>query len=113
MPVNYFKINAEGSRLLHSWFDDESDIKFIPVDLFKANQKQARLFLETYNKVDSTSEFKISTTSVDMLYGLQHMCVLAGYGFTTCFRKPTIGKKPIFVLKIIQHKDTTITCIKK
>ncbi|HRS42300.1 MAG TPA: ribonucleoside triphosphate reductase [Candidatus Diapherotrites archaeon] len=113
MPVNYFKINAEGSRLLHSWFDDESDIKFIPVDLFKANQKQARLFLETYNKVDSTSEFKISTTSVDMLYGLQHMCVLAGYGFTTCFRKPTIGKKPIFVLKIIQHKDTTITCIKE
>ena len=113
MSVNYFKINAEGSRLLHSWFDDESDIKFIPVDLFKANQKQARLFLETYNKVDGTSEFKISTTSVDMLYGLQHMCVLAGYGFTTCFRKPTIGKKPIFVLKIIQHKDTTITCIKE
>ncbi|HNW05485.1 MAG TPA: ribonucleoside triphosphate reductase [archaeon] len=113
MSVNYFKINAEGSRLLHSWFDDESDIKFIPVDLFKANQKQARLFLETYNKVDGTSEFKISTTSVDMLYGLQHMCVLAGYGFTTCFRKPTIGKKPIFILKIIQHKDTTITCIKE
>lgn len=112
-PVNHIKINAEGSRLLHSWFGDESNIKFIPVELFKANQKQARLFLETYNKGDGTSEFKISTTSVDILYGLQHMCVLAGYAFTTRFRKPTIGKKPIFVLRVIQHKDTTITSIKE
>ncbi len=113
LPVNHIKINAEGSRLLHSWFSGESNIKFIPVELFKANKKQARLFLETYNKGDGTAEFKISTTSVDILYGLQFMCVLAGYGFTTLGRKPTIGKKPIFVLRIIQHKDTTITSIKE
>ena len=113
MPVNHLKINAEGSRLLHSWFNDESNIKFIPFELFKSNQKQARLFLETYNKGGGTAEFKISTASIDILYGLQHMCVLAGYAFTTLFRKPTIGKKPIFVLRIIQHKDTTITEIKE
>ena len=112
-PVNAIKLNAESSRQVHSWFNDESNIKFIPVDLFKANKKQARLFLETYNKGDGTEEFKISTTSVDILYGLQHMCVLAGYGFTTLFRKPTIGTKPIFVLRIIQHTDTTITNIKE
>lgn len=112
-PVNHIKINAEGSKFLHSWFNDQSNIKFIPVELFKANSKQAKLFLETYNKGDGTSEFKISTTSIDILYGLQHMCVLAGYGFTTRVRKPTIGKKPIFVLRIIQHKDTTITSIKE
>lgn len=112
-PVNHLKLNAESSRLVHSWFNDESNIKFIPIELFKASKRQAKLFLETYNKGDGTKEFKISTTSPEILFGLQHMCVLAGYGFTTLSRKPTIGTKPIFVLRIINHNDTTITNIKK
>ncbi|MDD2788707.1 anaerobic ribonucleoside-triphosphate reductase, partial [Methanoculleus sp.] len=66
-PVNHIKINTEGSRIIHSWFNDESNIKFIPVELFKASSKQAKLFLETYNKGDGTDEFKISTTSIEIL----------------------------------------------
>ena len=41
LPVNHLKLNAESSRTVHSWFNDESNIKFIPVVLFNCNEKQA------------------------------------------------------------------------
>ena len=76
------------------------------------NQNQARLFLDTYLKGDGHEDCKISTTDKKLVDGLQHLCVLAGYGCTISERKPTIGRKMIFVLRLIKHKYSLFQLIK-
>jgi ribonucleoside-triphosphate reductase len=102
------RLNADSSREVHSYFDEVYDIKHIPHELFSMNQNQARLFLDTYLKADGHEGCKIATTDKRVLDGLEHLCVLAGYGFSVSERKPTIGKKPIFILRLIKHQETYI-----
>jgi len=107
------RLNAESSRDLHNYFGDKYDIKQIPQELFSMNQNQARLFLETYLKGDGHEDCKISTTDKKIADGLQHLCVLAGYGCTVSVRKPTIGTKPIHVLRLIKHSETYINTVEE
>jgi len=44
---------------------------------------------------------------------MQIICVNAGYGFTVLKRKPTIGTKDIFVLRLIKHQESYINKIEK
>jgi len=111
--VKMIRINASGSKKIHGWFGTNDSIKFIPSALLKMSQRQSRLFLETYIKGDGFENSKISTADADLLGHLQHMVVNAGYGFTVMKRKPTIGKKDIFVLRVIYHTDTYISKIRK
>ncbi len=106
--VQQIRLDAESSRAVHSFFGDPYDIKLIPEELFSANAEQAQLFLETYLKADGCGDCKIATTDKRILDGLEHMCVLAGYGFTVQKRKPTIGKKEIFILRLVKHNETYI-----
>ncbi len=107
------RLNADSSKNIHMCFGDKYDIKQIPKNLFSANQNQARLFLDTYLKADGFEDCKISTTDKKIVDGLQHMCVLAGYGCTVLVRKPTIGTKPIHVLRLIKHSQTYIQRIEE
>ena len=107
------RLNAESSRTIHQWFGTRDNIHFIPPILFNLSKRQSRLFLETYLKGDGFEECKISTTEMDILNGLQRICVSAEYGFTVLNRKPTIGQKDIYVLRIIKHKETYIQRIEK
>ena len=77
------------------------------------DKRQSRLFLETYLKGDGFENCKIITTSIEILEGLQIISVNAGYGFTVLKRKPTIGTKDLFVLRLIKHKETYIQKIEK
>ncbi|MFA6419331.1 MAG: ribonucleoside triphosphate reductase [archaeon] len=107
------RLNAASSREVHNYFQDKYDIKHIPQELFQMNQNQSRLFLETYLKADGHEDCKISTTDKKILDGLQHICVLAGYGCTVSKRKATIGKKDIFVLRLVKHNETYIQRIEE
>jgi len=77
------------------------------------SEKQSRLFIDTYLKGDAFEGCKITTTDIDLLDTLQIMCVNAGYGFTVLKRKPTIGTKDLFVLRLIKHQETYINKIEK
>jgi len=112
-PVRRMRLNAESSKKVHKWFGTRETIKFIPSILLGLNQEQSKLFLETYLKADGFEESKIATTSREILDALQIIAVNAGYGFTTLVRKPTIGTKDIFVLRLIKHSETYIQKIKK
>jgi ribonucleoside-triphosphate reductase (formate) len=107
------RLNASSSKKIHAYFDDSYDIKHIPLKLMKMNTKQARVFLDTYVKADGFEKCKIATTEKGILDALQQVCVLAEYGFTVLERKPTIGTKTIFVLRLIKHKETYIQKIKE
>jgi ribonucleoside-triphosphate reductase len=107
------RLNAESSREVHSYFKDKYDIKHIPQELFAMSQDQARVFLETYLKADGFEDCKISTTDKRIVDGLQHVCVLAGYGCTVLVRKPTIGKKLIYVVRLIKHNETYVQRIEE
>ncbi|MDD3083531.1 MAG: ribonucleoside triphosphate reductase [Candidatus ainarchaeum sp.] len=105
------RLNADSSRKIHSYFDDCFDIKHIPSKLMKMNTSQARIFLDTFIKADGFENCKIALTDKKILDGLQQICVLASYGSSVLIRKPTIGSKDIFVLRIIKHNETKITNI--
>jgi len=107
------RLNAESSRVIHQWFGTKESIHFIPESLLNFSKRQARLFLETYLKGDGFEGCKISTTELEILDGLQRMMVNAEYGSTVLKRKPTIGKKDIYVLRIIKHSETYIQKIEK
>ncbi len=107
------RLNAESSKIIHQWFGSKENVHFIPEILTNLSQRQSRLFLETYLRGDGSEECKISTTEMNLLDGLQRIIINAGYGFTVLERKPTIGKKNIYVLRIIKHSETYIQKIKK
>ena len=112
-PVVRFRINAEGSKTIHKWFGSKENVKSIPKDILNLNLEKSRLFLNTYIKGDGHESCKISTTSLEILNALQIVAVNAGYGFTVLTRKPTLGKKKIYVLRLIKHKNTYIQEITK
>ena len=107
------RLNTESSRKIHLMFEDKERIDFIPQKLLNMNKEQSRLFLETYIKADGFEGCKIATTNKVILDGLQQIAVNAGYGFTTLTRNSTIGKKLIYILRLINHQDTYIQKVKK
>ena len=111
--VKMIRLNAESSRRIHPFFGTKSRINFIPQPLLMMSERQSRIFLDTYLKADGFENCKIATTGRDILEGLQQIAVNAGYGFTTLKRNPTIGKKPIYVLRLIKHKETFINKVEK
>ncbi|KUK76822.1 MAG: Anaerobic ribonucleoside-triphosphate reductase, partial [candidate division WS6 bacterium 34_10] len=111
--VKKIRLNSDSSKVIHKWFGNDSNIKFISNSLTHLDKRQSKLFLETYIKGDGFEECKISTTDIDILDQLQIIAVNAGYGFTVLTRKPTIGTKDIYVLRLIEHKDTYIQKIEK
>ncbi len=111
--VKMIRLNAESSRFVHPFFGTKTSVNFIPEKLLNMSQRQSRIFLETYIKADGFENSKIATTNVKILDGLQQIAVNAGYGFTVLKRNPTIGTKPIFVLRLIRHKETYIQKIDK
>ncbi|MBU2577813.1 ribonucleoside triphosphate reductase, partial [Patescibacteria group bacterium] len=111
--VGRLRLTAESSKKIHEWFGTKENVHFIPDSLLKLDQEQSRLFLETYLRGDGFEGCKITTTDFELLGDLQQMVVNCGYGFTVMQRKPTIGKKTLYVLRIIKHADTYITKIEK
>ncbi|MDO8516598.1 MAG: ribonucleoside triphosphate reductase [Nanoarchaeota archaeon] len=111
--VKMIRLDAESSRKIHFLFGTNESINFIPKILFNLSKRQARLFLETYIKADGFENCKISTTNKNILDGLQQIAVDAEYGFTVLTRQPTIGKKLIYVLRLIKHLETYIQKIEK
>jgi len=112
-PVKNIRLDAKSSRAVMKWFGNETDIKFIPKGLLNLDGAQSRLFLDTYLKGDGFEGCKITTSNKEILNGLQVLAVNAGYGFTALERRPTIGKKDLFVLRLIKHKETYIKEVKK
>ncbi len=112
-PVNRFRLNAGSSKKIHKWFGTRDSIKFIPKNLLEMSQKQSRLFLETYIKGDGTQESKIAVADKKLLNQLQQTIVNSGYGFTVLKRAPTLGKKIIYILRVIRHTNTYINKVKK
>ncbi|MFP4345436.1 MAG: anaerobic ribonucleoside-triphosphate reductase, partial [Anaerolineales bacterium] len=108
-PVRMIRLNAESSHhLLDTLFGSRESVKFIPDRLKNLDQHQARLFLDTYLKADGHEGCEITTSDIEILNGLQHIAVDAGYGFTVSTRKPTLGRKPLHILRLIAHQDTYI-----
>jgi ribonucleoside-triphosphate reductase (formate) len=112
-PVQRFRLDADSSKKIHIWFGTKESIHFLPEILLNMSQKQSELFLNTYIKAEGFEECKIATTDLAILDSLQQIAVNAEYGFTVLIRKPTIGSKPVFVLRIIKHKETYIKKIEK
>jgi len=111
--VRQIRLNADSSRKIHQWFGTKENIHFIPDSLLVLSKRQSRLFLETYLKADGFEGCKISTTDLELLDGLQMISVDAEYGFTVLKRKPTIGTKNIYVLRLIKHSETYVPKIEK
>jgi ribonucleoside-triphosphate reductase len=114
MPSQMIRLNAESSQnILDTLFETRETVKFIPKILKNMSRRQARLFLDTYLKADGHEGVKITTTNIEILNGLQQIAVDAEYGFTVGTRKPTLGRKPLYVLRLIDHRDTYIQTIRK
>jgi len=111
--VKRLRLDANSSRIIHSWFGTRDSLKFVPQILLNMSQRQSKLFMETYLRADGFENCKIATTDPEILDGLQQIAVNSGYGFTVLTRKPTIGKKIIYVLRLIEHQETYIQEIKK
>ncbi|MDM8551642.1 anaerobic ribonucleoside-triphosphate reductase [Desulfobacterales bacterium HSG2] len=108
------RLNAASSqKILDDLFETRDTIKFIPDILKEMDREQARLFLDTYLRADGFEGCKIATADIDILNGLQQVAVDAEYGFTVLEREPTIGKKMLYVLRLIDHQGTSIMEIKK
>lgn len=111
-PVKRFRLDASSSKKIHKWFLKEN-IHFIPKELMNMSERQSRLFIETYMKAEGFENCKIATTDIEILDSLQAIASNAGYGSTVLIRKPTIGKKPVYVLRLVFHKETYIQKIVK
>ena len=111
--VERLRIDTKSSKTIHDWFKTRDNIHFIPECLVNMSQRQSQLFLETYLRADGIEDCKIATTDPELLNGLQIIAVNAGYGFTVRERKPTIGKKIIYILRLIKHRETYIQKVKK
>ncbi|MFH0779485.1 MAG: anaerobic ribonucleoside-triphosphate reductase [Parcubacteria group bacterium] len=106
--VKMIRLTAESSRQIHKIFGANDRVDFIPAKFLEMSGRQSKLFLETYLKADGTEKCKIATTRLEILDGLQQIAVNAGYGFTVLVRKPTIGKKLIYILRLVKHSETYI-----
>ena len=112
--VTQIRFNAETSRSLLGFFDNDKDIKSIPKQLLEMSQRQSRLFLETYIKGDGHEGCKITVSSKNILHQLQQIIVNSGYGFTVSERQSSgVGKKLLYIIRVIRHKDTYISNIKE
>jgi len=112
-PVQRLRLDAKSSKTIHSWFGTKESVAFIPKVFVNMDEKQSKLFLDTYIKAEGFEKCKIATTDERILDSLQAIACNAGYGSTVLTRKPTIGTKPIFVLRLINHQDTYIQKVKK
>ncbi len=112
-PVVGIRLNAESSKVVHKWFDSDSSVKHIPDSILELDERQSLLFLDTYMKGDGTEDCKIVITDCEIVDALQSIAVNAGYGSTVLVRKPSIGSKDIFVVRIIKHQETYIKSVKK
>lgn len=111
--VKMIRLDAESSRQIHKMMGSDNNVNFIPTRFVGMSKRQSRLFLDTYIKADGFEGCKIATTNKNILEVLQQISVYAEYGFTVLTRNPTIGKKLIYVLRLIKHKDTYIQKVKK
>ncbi|MGM0411275.1 MAG: anaerobic ribonucleoside-triphosphate reductase, partial [Bacillota bacterium] len=112
--VTQIRFNAETSRSLLGFFDNDKDIKSIPKQLLEMSQRQSRLFLETYIKGDGHEGCKITVSSKNILHQLQQIIVNSGYGFTVSERQSSgVGKKLLYIIRVIRHQDTYISNIKE
>jgi len=114
--VQQIRLNAENSREIHGWFGSRENVHFIPEYLLNLSERQSRLFLETYLRGDGKEGCKIVTSDLGLLDDLERVIVNAGYGFTIRKQKPilgAVGKKDIYILRIIRHPETYITKIRK
>ncbi len=107
------RLNAESSRVIHKLIDSDLTLDFIPKNLLNMSKRQSKLFIETYLKADGSEGCKISTTKISILESLQQIAFNAGFGSTVSVRSPTIGKKLIYLLRLINHSETYIQKIKK
>jgi len=107
------RLSADSSKKIHEWFGTKENVHFLPEILLNMDRYQSKLFLETYLKADGFEGCKMTTTDTEVLDGLEQLIVNCGYGFTVLARKPTIGKKEFFVLRIILHPETSIARIKQ
>ncbi|MCD6221179.1 hypothetical protein J7K25_03370, partial [bacterium] len=112
-PVVRFRLDAESSKVIHKWFGTKEDIHFIPEWFFNLSKRQTQLFLETYLKADGFEDCKIAVSDMALLNDLQRMVINAEWAFTVLKRRPTIGKKDIYVLRIIKHTETYINKVEK
>lgn len=106
--VKMIRLDAKSSRVIHKMMGSDESVNFIPKKLMNMSKRQSRLFLDTYIRGDGFEGCKIATTNENILDGLQQIAVSSEYGFSVLTRKPTIGKKLIYVLRLIKHKDTYI-----
>ena len=111
--VARLRLNAESSRKIHKWFGTRDSVGFIPDILLNMSERQSKLFIHTYLKADGFENCRIATRKPGILDSLQTIAVNAGYGFTVLKRKPTIGKKDIYVLRLIKHKESYIQKVEK
>ncbi len=112
-PVKRLRMDANSSKKMHEWFNSKENVHIIPKEILNMSEQQSKLFLDTYMKAEGFEDCKIATTDEEILNDLQQIASNCGYGSTYLIRKPTIGKKPIFVLRLIKHQDTYIQEIKK
>lgn len=112
-PVVGLRLNAESSKVIHKWFGSDSSVKHIPDSILDLDERQSLLFLNTYMEGDGFENCKIVTTDCEIVDALQIIAVNAGYGSTVLVRKPNIGSKDIFVVRIIKHQETYIKSVKK
>ena len=112
--VQQIRLNAESSRKIHQWFGTRENVHFTPNYLLNLSERQSRLFLETYIRGDGKEGCKIATSDLGLVSDLQTIIVNAGYGFTVLKRKPMgVGKRDIYILRIIKHPETYISKIEK
>jgi len=111
--VNQIRLNANSSRNVIKIFDKNDNIKHVPKKMLNMSQRQSKLFIETYLKADgSPKENKIYTSFPNLVDELQQIITNAGYSSTVINRGPTdIGRKDIYVIRIIKHQDTYINKI--
>ncbi len=112
-PVQRIRLNAESSKKIHQWFDGKENMGSIPEIFLNMSQRQSDLFINTYMKAEGFENCKIATSNIEILNSLQMITTNAGYGSTVLEKKPTIGTKTIYVLRLIKHNETYINKIKK
>ncbi len=112
--VMQIRFDANHSKKIIKWFDKNDSVKRIPKKITEMSQRQSRLFLETYIKGDGHEGCKITVSDENILNDLQRIIVNSGYGFTTTERMSSgVGKKLLYILRVIRRQETRIREIKK
>ena len=107
--VSQIRFNAEQSRNILEYFDQDDNVKKIPEQMLEMSQHQSRVFLETFIKGDGHEGCKITTSDPQITEDLQQVIVNSGYGFTVWQRPATgVGNKLLSIIRVIRHQDTYI-----